>query len=542
MLVNLMPPVQNDVEWRLREPDIVSIPPTSNQGKLTIHPRYRSWLAKCGLRTAADLIDLPGTIVAGHPDRHVRRVEIRSGHLTRTLYLKREHSVGLRVRLKNALAGFGFVSRSEREAIVLDRLETAGFSAPHWIAYGEDGSGRAFLLLDELSNHRELRELLADESVFHAQRRKLAEQLGATLARLHDAGFETPDLAAKHIHFPVGSPIPTILDWQSSRSNSSHSALAGLAALAHLNASLADHLATPRERFRAARAYFKNQKPTPNKIAPLIRAILARTVKFLHRSSIRTQRQTSTQSHDQRLVWLADETVCVIPRLVPEWPTPVRSSPFYCNDVQDRPAVERLTHALGKRTTGTLIRYHSFDPLGRIVATLRCRPWRSPAARMARILFHLQNAGVEVPQLFAFGQELSSVSQARSFLYVESLEHLPTLNDWFRSGQNQNATAIDSAAFQFGQILRRIHDAGCRMGNSSDSLRVRPNRSQFQIVVDPTHQGSLNRDLRSSDRVDEIIQILRQHDALNRDLRSEFLRGYGDRIMARTVTKRMGSA
>ena len=84
------------------------------------------------------------------------------------LYLKREHRVGLRARLANALAGFGFVSRSLREACVLDALAREGVGCAEWVAAGEDGRGRAFLLLREVEDAVDVRTFLRD----HADNRR----------------------------------------------------------------------------------------------------------------------------------------------------------------------------------------------------------------------------------------------------------------------------------------------------------------------------------------------------------------------------------
>ena len=72
-------------------------------GRITIHPRYRVWLQKCGIATANDILALRGEVVGGHADRHVVKVELHSGSSVRGAYLKREHVVGRRARLRNWL-------------------------------------------------------------------------------------------------------------------------------------------------------------------------------------------------------------------------------------------------------------------------------------------------------------------------------------------------------------------------------------------------------------------------------------------------------
>jgi tRNA A-37 threonylcarbamoyl transferase component Bud32 len=384
MLVNLMPPVE--VEPILREPIIV-VAPTPTSGSMVVHPRYRQWLSRCGLTTAEAILNLPGEVVSGHPNRHVVQVKIN----TRTLYLKREHAVGWRVRLRNWLDDFGPISRSEREAKTLQQLEAKGLPAPHWIAYGSDGAGRAFLLVDELVGHQELRERAADPNRTTADRRVTLEQLVSHVAKLHTAGFTTPDLAAKHIFLRGQTPV--ILDWQSSLPQSATQAAPSLEALAHLNATVADWLATPRERLRFLFRYLRQTNSTELEFRPAVERIASITRKLRTKSSIREQCQPNTVKH--RLVWLDGEQVCAIPEVAKHWPTPAIGEPFYTMDTKDG---ERLVIRLSDDRPATLLRYRTIDPVGRGLAVVRGKAWRSPAAKLSRMLFALQKAGVEVPQ------------------------------------------------------------------------------------------------------------------------------------------------
>src|SRR4051812_28379083 len=179
-------------------------------GWIEINPRFRDRLAALGLADAHAVLALSGEVVCGHPDRHVVRVELGSA----VFFLKRQHRVRWRERVRHRIAGFGWVSRSEREARILHELEVAGFRAPNWVAYGEDGQGRAFLFLEGLTGSVELRHVLSDNTLSLADRRGLAERLGREIAELHVAGFDTPDLTAKHVFIDPDSFASTLLDWQ----------------------------------------------------------------------------------------------------------------------------------------------------------------------------------------------------------------------------------------------------------------------------------------------------------------------------------------
>ena len=123
----------------------------------------RSWIApplvRRGFEDPRALLDLSGEIVGGHPDRHVVRVVLGTGRGRVVAYLKREHRVPVRDRIANACAGFGFVSKSVREARTLEQLRAAGVPVPRVLAYGECG-GRAFLLVRALRGYCDLREFL----------------------------------------------------------------------------------------------------------------------------------------------------------------------------------------------------------------------------------------------------------------------------------------------------------------------------------------------------------------------------------------------
>ncbi len=136
--------------------DLLDKSPAVARGWVEVHPDFAGRLAGA---TAAGLLDLPGVVVSGHPDRHVVRVELPGWD--RALYLKRQHRVTWKERLRQWRGGFGWRSRCGREAELLKQLDAAGLPSPRWVAHGADGRGRAFLLVEELSDAVELRHLLA---------------------------------------------------------------------------------------------------------------------------------------------------------------------------------------------------------------------------------------------------------------------------------------------------------------------------------------------------------------------------------------------
>jgi tRNA A-37 threonylcarbamoyl transferase component Bud32 len=422
-------------------------------GFIVFHPRYRAWLVRNGIDTATDALELPGEIVCGHPDRHVVRVELAR----RVVYLKREHLIGWRTRFKNWRAGFGWVSRSVREAVTLRRLEAAGMPSPQWLAYGEDGHGRAFLLVDELTDSADLRAVLSDTRLSPEDRRVLAERAGRVIAELHEAGFGTPELAAKHVLVGRRPLSVNLLDWQSCPLPGTVSDADRARQLATLTASLAGELATTRERLRFAWAYLrtvrqsrKAEKQSTPRFVAFLRDVLANADRLRNRSSVRDQRQAA--GPPQRLVWLTGEEVCAVPDIAAVWPTPAVTEPFYAA-ARPRSRETEVTLPDGRRAV--LARFRTFAPAARVVAGIRGKSWRSPGAKLARILFHLERYGIAGPRLLAFGQRLTGPATADSFVLYETIADVtPTT--------------------ETREILAKLRAAGCEVVPAEAALGTTP--------------------------------------------------------------------
>jgi hypothetical protein len=443
-----------------------------------VNPRFAARLAALGLTTAEVLLDLPGEVVCGHPDRHVVRVEMPES--PSALYLKRQHRVGWRERLRQWRAGFGWASKCEREAHLLRQLERDGFACPEWVAYGEDGAGRAFLLVEELADAVELRRLLADSALSPDDRTRLAERLGQTVAELH-AGFDTPDLTAKHVFVNPRSFAITLIDWQSARRTDRLGLRERLRAVAALDASLGDQLVSRRDRFRTLWAYLRvarRQGFRPPRFSVVARQVARLAAKAALRRSIRDQRQpVVTGSAEQRLVWLAGEAVCAVPDVAAVWPRPAIAPPYYEWAAASDPSPRRVH--LPNGTPAELVRFTTFDPLGRVVAAARGRPWRSPGATLGRVLFHLQHYGIPAPRLLAFGQRLTGRMTAESFALYEPPAGVP-LEDWLTQPQPPVLRRV--VLRQAGFLLRQLHDAGCRPSRSATLFSVCADPARVTVV------------------------------------------------------------
>ncbi|MCZ2343740.1 MAG: lipopolysaccharide kinase InaA family protein [Bacteroidales bacterium] len=509
-------------QWILRDRPVSVAPPTppghdSHGGVIVYHPRYRAWLVRCGLTTPATVSTLPGEIVCGHPDRHVVRVELGRGTNRRIAFLKREHVVGVRARVRNRLAGFGPVSRSEREAMILQQLEQAGLPGPQWLAYGEDERGHGFLLVDQVSGADDLRTVLGHPSLTVSDRRQLMESIGRTLAELHRAGFSTPDLAAKHVLVHPETFAVTLLDWQSARPGPIPDLTERVRQLAGLSASLADHLVTPAEQLRCLWSYWRVLKRCDRRDATAkrprfsayVRRIAAQVVRLRHRSS--SQDQRTSPAAPQRLIWLDGEEVCIVPEMRDLWPRPVSGSPFYRDDVptaKSGNSEEWLTFA--DNTRAILQRFQTVAPLARSVAAIRERPWRSPAAKMARILFHLARHNIDGPRLLGFGQRLQSYARAMSFIAYEPLRESQSLFDRL---DDLPICSDERRTFlrEVGAMLRKLHDSRCRLGaiRPGDTVFLASLARPLQLAVESPSVIRLVKRVRDRGRVTDFVRLCR---------------------------------
>lgn len=422
--------------WAPREPG----------GTLTVHPAFSGLFRRLGLTTAAAFLDLAGEIVSGHPDRHVVRIELPGA--AHAFYLKRQHVVGWREKLRNWWAGFGAVSRCEREGQLLQQLQARQLPAPRWAAFGAAG-GRAFLLVEEVPQAVELRQLLADNRLSPAERHRLARRLGQALAAVHAAGFTTPELSAKHVWVNRASLAVTFLDWPAAQRKTVPEA-ERIEPLAALHASVAAELASPRQRLRVLRAY--------GEISDVAR-IQQRAQRLLQRRSIRDQRlapvPAAPAAAAQRLVWLAGEAVCAIPEVAAQWPRPVIAPPFYGPPAPGRAHGGEYRLEWANRPA-VLARGRAFAPWGRLRAWWRAVPWRSPGATAARVLFHLERYGLAAPRLLAFGQRWVGRTGAEWFVLYEPVRGTPLREQWTWATAKQRQRLRGWLV----EYLTRLHDAG----------------------------------------------------------------------------------
>jgi hypothetical protein len=453
-----------------------------------IQPQYRDFLKQLGLKNPEDFLNLPSVIVSGHPDRNVARVKIGSGKSSVGAYLKREHRLPWRDRLANAWAGFGWCSKSYREALMLRAMRHEGVSCPEFLAVGEDGRGRAFLLVREVPESVDLRTYLREGSFsVPTARGQFARKLGEALARLHDAGFDHPDLYSKHVLVNSRQSGVSLLDCQRTRRRQPLTWHTRWHDLAALDATLTDDLAGPRDRLRCLRSYLKAAlttnapKPFLRKAGTRIRLEASHLLRHRH---IREIRQPPLGLDVQGLIWVHGESVCV----TREFHDALQGQiPIDLLRGRRRP-LSNWTLGLG-RSRATCCR-HTFRGVGPTIliqrrasmpfrwlwAKLRGRRLLSPELEQAGIIFRLERYGLRCARVLAFGQSQNRPWRCESFILVQDRIHEIKASRWMAAHSEIRWTAERKQGWKLlraaGSMLQRMHQAHCYLPDLPDDSLV----------------------------------------------------------------------
>jgi tRNA A-37 threonylcarbamoyl transferase component Bud32 len=435
-----------------------------------ILPPFESLFRRCGMESAASFLGWTGILVNHHRHRQVEQVALSE----RGFFLKKEHAVSWRDRFRNAWAGFGWCSTAVREGAMLQALRRAGMPCPEVAALGEDGK-RAFVLLREEAGLVDLRMLLQNLNP-ELERCQLAVAMGRELARLHDGGFDQPDLFAKHILAgpAAGAFRFCILDWQRSRRRREVSWALRCRDLAVLDATLLDVLGSNRLRLRCLRAYWQTARQADKPpLGRLARQIRSEAERLRTKRRIRDVSQLPTPAGDQAFVPLRGGTLLVVrsfaERLGARWPD------AWMKMTEDAAHVWDLLSAFAGADGSE---------------TARLQSWPDTAERhiprLAHTLFRLQRFGVPAPRLLAVGS-----SGAHVHLLAESPRTIPFAEALAKASFATRCRWMQDA----GTIVRRIHEAGYHLppGDSwQRRLGVAPATGAVMLVnVEPLPRGSV---------------------------------------------------
>jgi tRNA A-37 threonylcarbamoyl transferase component Bud32 len=403
---------------------------------VTFNPAYAGQFRAAGLERAEDFLALPETIISGHPDRQVSRVQVGVGPTAFPAILKKEHRVPWKERLLSAATGFGPASKSVREALTLQELPAAAATVPEWIAAGEAADGRAFLLLRELSGAVELRRYLdSHRDAPPVWRHRFRRRLAGALARLHALGFAHGDLYANHVLVVPETEEISFVDWQRSFRRGAPSLRQRWADLAALSATLAPDLAGPCDRLAFLRSYLE-QSGLPGGKARLLRALAnIRDIErgMIRRRHVRAKRLPPLAPGTQSLICLDGEALNVTAAYLALWPD---APPEWLSRPDLGGEGERKV-LLPDGSCGLLkCRRRSGLAHGSI----------SPERAEMGLLFRLQRHGIEAPQVLAVGDRRLDDGAVVSFLLSRAPE---------------SAGCKPAATAEAGAFLARLHAAGC---------------------------------------------------------------------------------
>jgi tRNA A-37 threonylcarbamoyl transferase component Bud32 len=390
-----------------------------------INARYCDLLEQEGLTTPEAILALPSIIISGHPDRNVARVLIGAGRQAVAAILKREHRVPWKERLTNAREGFGFVSKSQREATILRAVHEAKFHCPDWLAAGEDRIGRSFVLLRELDGCIDLKVYLSNTAAEGSRKRKsFAQNLGRSLARLHNAGFSHGDLYSKHVYVNPQSRAIKFIDWQRAGQHRIVSWRMRCRDLATLAATLEDAVADPFQQRACLAAYLKESKER-RQVRKISFSGLAGRVLRCRARLLRNRRMWEMQvlapaNPKQNIIWRDGEALCVTQEFdgdlgerIPDWlryeriPAKGRNLEVdtFCPPVL--PSAKLIFRRETRVWTG-------------LVAWIRGKKLISSSIRQAGQIIRLQRLGFETPRLVAFGQRQVHPWCVESFILTQA--------------------------------------------------------------------------------------------------------------------------
>ncbi|GIW81145.1 MAG: hypothetical protein KatS3mg105_2952 [Gemmatales bacterium] len=419
----------------------------SPKGWVRVNPVFQGLLKANGLHSPEDFLALPMVIVSGHPNRHVGTLSLSGDGGDIRVFLKKEHRVCWRDRLANWLAGYGFVSGAIREARLLDSL--GDVPAPQWLAAGEDGRGRAFVMIRELANAIDLRTWLR---VFPDRHGKAVRRVARSLARLHNEGVVHRDLFCKHVFLTEDGTV-YFVDWQRAKRCQRPSTNIWCQDLAALHATLPDDAIDSRYRLIFLKTYLRYRSERMS-FADVRREVAQQTAKLLQKRYIREIRQCTVRTGEQTLLWLDGVTLCL-------------TQPYY--DELDGVVPDWLAR-WGQTTKASGFVYRRCCRFGRwLMAWIRCKPYASDSLQQAALLFHLQRYGIRTPELMAVGQRRIGAARFESFLLTRRSERATGLKTWLeRFSSAQLLTAERKLRWstfdEVGKLLRKLHEAGITLG------------------------------------------------------------------------------
>lgn len=420
-------------------------------GTIVVNPLYAALLQSAGLTNARGFLELREEIISGHRDRQVSRVQIGDA----AAYLKREHRVPFKERLQNWWHGFGFCSKSWREATILHYLKSRFAGSPEWMAVGELESGESFLLVRAAPAAVPLTERLIqirdDEDACYC----LARELGRTLAALHALGMIHRDLYSNHVLVDPETYRIVVVDWQRARHVGVVSTAARCRDIATLVATLPENGVTA-EICRVLQDTYceETQGNCSRALSPQVKALVAGLRPKRH---IRSKLSATGLRKLPSLRCVDGDALRVSPAFRAVWGEGV---PFYLREQPQDSQSSEFPLPDGGR--------------GRLEWTVRAvktsRGWTSPERRRMGMLFRLERCNVPAPRVLAEGQRWRGDGRCTAMLFTRLPGRTLPLESWLAqcTDRGQRGAILQEA----GELLAGLHQAGCFWSVRSLDLRI----------------------------------------------------------------------
>lgn len=427
---------------------------------IVLNPKYLHCLYKLGYATPDSYINHGGTIVSGHPNRHVRRTYIDG---LKICYLKCQHHISL----TNLLIYYLFSStsniRNVHEGRFLQLLSRHVNCIPNWIAYGMNEKHQTFLLLETLNNTVSLVKLsdkLSASAIYD-----LSYNLGNLIHKLHKLGLVLSNICIKHVFLDHNNKF-FMIDWESLVKRNTITQKQRVICLTSLYLSLHKLLCMRLNDSQLASAIINGYTGGSQSDMGILLFSKIIENKFdiyvgKQANSFCTIYRQAPSTKCNEFIWLNGERVCVTVESIQWWPTPPDMYPFYANSFGD------TSWVLPTGEVAFLIRRQSRSMLG-IWYTINRQSWNSPARLYARMLLRMQEHNIPVPRLLGFGQyQVTACTMIWFILYAPYTSH---------------CIINDSNCYQMGKIMCKLHNIGYSItvdeklsafGSTNDQVMIR---------------------------------------------------------------------
>lgn len=414
-----------------------------------------------------------GLLVArGRPGRETLRVALgAAGTSPRTLFLKRETSTRAKDLLRHLLAGRGYWTKCRAEFEVLRTLRSEGISVPRPVACVQHGLWRpqACLVVEGFENTSPLAEFLANDATVAspARRAEFFSALAREVARLHDTGYNQPDLFSNHIHAaPRGDGWQfSFLDFQRSTYQAHPSIARRARDLAALWATLPRRLASERDEELFLDSYLSAAQ-LEDRSAELLAATRRRVERLLRRRKIWEIRESDTAAHRsvQALAPIERGRMWIDPEFRPHLEHEQRATFADMMATTDGQCLRALPDRENWRLAlddgrhpphGAFLKKHHVRTWNtRLRAKLGLDPGDTAGRVEARNVARLARGGIAAMRLIAYGEGLHADGLLESFVLTEELVGFTQLDHFLR---RRFPALNDSAALAVDRVTGEMH-------------------------------------------------------------------------------------